>query len=121
VSNFITELTAIARAAGQGSYAFGCEDGGCPGWVQLIPDSDHHITIHRLWTLQPGSGNGAIMLRALCDLADRHGVELKLRPLPFGRKPYAMNRDQLLAWYERHGFQGNRRKMIRIPRPVVRA
>jgi hypothetical protein len=119
VPDFITELIAIAPAAGQGYYAFVNGSGAGQGFVQIVRDSDDQITIYRLWTLQPGAGNGAMMLRALCDLADRHGVVMHLKPLPFGRKPYPMNRDQLLGWYQRYGFEGTRRKMIRKPRPVA--
>ena len=115
MDEFLAELTAVAPAAGRGDYAFAGQNGDRRGFVQIIVNSDRQVTIHRLWTPEPGAGNGAIMLRVLCDLADRHGIELKLRPLPFGRKPYPMKRDQLLAWYQRHGFAGTHRKMIRPP------
>jgi hypothetical protein len=118
VSNFITALTEIAPAAGQGDYAFRAANGGTRGFVQIIPQSDHQIMIHRLWTLEREAGNGAAMLDALCKIADQHRVILKLKPLPFGRKPYPLDREQLLAWYERHGFVGNRRSMIRAPKEV---
>jgi hypothetical protein len=119
VKDFISGLIAMAPAAGDGYYAFVGGDGAGRGFVQIIRDSDDQITIYRLWTLQPGAGNGAMMLRALCELADRYGVLMHLKPLPFGRKPYPMNRDQLLGWYRRHGFEGTRRKMIRKPRRVA--
>jgi hypothetical protein len=53
------------------------------------------------------------MLRTLCDLADRHEVEIKLKVLPFGHKPYALSRPQLKTWYERHGFQGTGWRLLR--------
>lgn len=117
ISGFVTELATIARPVGQGSYAFVNSDGASRGFVQFILDTDQ-ITIHRIWTRQPGAGNGGYMLRALCDLADRHQVQLSLKPLPIGRKPYPLNRDQLLAWYQRYGFTGTRRKLIRPPLPA---
>jgi len=113
---FLTDLTTVAPAVGCGSYAFVAPDGSCRGWVQFIIHSDRSLVIHRLWTLQPGKGNGSIMLRAVCDLADRHGIEMVLRTLPFGRKPYPMSRDQLQHWYKRHGFEVSGRKMVRRPR-----
>jgi hypothetical protein len=113
--SFMRELMSVAPAAGQGCYAFVGADGTSRGFVQIIPGSDRQLTIHRLWTLQPGAGNGTTMLRAICALADRLGVEIILKPLPFGRKPYRLDRDQLLAWYQRHGFSGTRRKLVRRP------
>jgi hypothetical protein len=114
VPDFLAALAIVARPVGQGSYAFVEPNGSCRGFVQIIV-LPHRITIHRLWTRQPGGGHGRFILRALCDLADRHQVELSLKPLPIGRKPYPLSRDQLLAWYQRHGFAGTRRKMIRPP------
>jgi GNAT superfamily N-acetyltransferase len=113
---FINDLKIIAPAVGEGSYAFVAPDGSCRGWVQFIIRSDRAVEIHRLWTLQPGKGNGSIMLRAVCDLADRHGIEMVLRTLPFGRKPYPLSREQLQLWYQRHGFEVWGRKMVRRPR-----
>jgi hypothetical protein len=117
--NFLADLSAIAPPAGQGAYAFMGDDGRCRGWVQFIPESGSQLIIHRLWTLQPGKGNGKHILRAVCDLADRHGVELILKTLPFGRKPYPLQKDHLKDWYERYGFVGNHKKMIRVPQPTL--
>jgi len=55
------------------------------------------------------------MMRTLCELADRHGVEMKLKVIPIGRKPFPMSRQQLKAWYQRHGFSGSRWHMTRKP------
>jgi hypothetical protein len=118
VANFLHELATIAPPAGQGSYAFLDEAGQSRGFAQFIIESDRAVTIHRLWTLRPNDGNGSAMLRKLCELADRHGVQIFLKALPFGRKPYPRSRDQLQQWYERHGFVGTRKKMIRVPQPA---
>jgi hypothetical protein len=114
VANFLAALRTIARPAGQGSYAFADVD-RCMGFVQFIIDSDRRVTIHRIWTLQPGKGDGAVILRNLCALADQHGVELALKVIPIGRKPYPMSRENLKIWYERFGFQGPRWKLVRTP------
>ena len=115
MTEFLAELSLIAPPVGEGAYAFVAEDGGCNGWVQFIVRSDTLIEIHRLWTLRPGKGNGSMMLRVVCGLADKHGIEIKLKALPFGRKPFKMSGDELAAWYQRHGFSGTWRKMIRKP------
>ena len=73
------------------------------------------LNIHRIWTQEFGRRNGSMMLRTLCELADRHGVEMRLKVVPFGRKPYPLSRLQLKNWYERHGFQGEGWKMWRAP------
>jgi hypothetical protein len=116
VDEFLRKLHLIAPSVGGGAYAFMAGPGVCNGWVQIIVRSDVQIEIHRLWTLQPGKGNGAMMLRAVCALADQCGIEIKLKALPFGRKPYRLSADQLCAWYQKYGFEGTRRKMIRKPR-----
>src|SRR5450432_2577009 len=115
VANFIAALKVIAPAADRGSYAFIRPTGGYYGFVQFIIRSDWQLDIHRLWTLEPGKGNGSIMLAVLCKLADIHGVELRLKVIPIGRKPYPMSRDQLKVWYVEHGFEGSRWKLVRMP------
>ena len=115
---FYIEFLTLVRAADRGSYVFMNPDGSYRGFVQLLWGRGRRITIHRLWSLQHGKGHGSMMLGSLCDLADRHGVEIVLKALPIGRKPYPMSRDQLFEWYRRHGFEGTRRKMIRKPKIV---
>ena len=115
VDNFFVELRAIAHPAGRGDYKFINADGSHQGFAQFIVDSPRRVAIHRLWTLQPGHGSGSKILRTLCDVADRHDVELMLKVLPIGRVPHPMTTDQLFEWYQRYGFVGTRRKMIRTP------
>jgi GNAT superfamily N-acetyltransferase len=119
VADFLVSLREISSVAGRGDYVFTAPDGSHLGVVQFVIDSDRQITIHRIWTHQPGRGHGTTMLRALCDLADRHAVEIKLKVLPIGRKPYPLSRQQLLRWYQRHGFSGQRWKLLRAPQCPV--
>jgi hypothetical protein len=115
VHSFITALSVIAPSAGRGSYAFINPGGGYYGYVQFIIHSDRIVEIHRLWTHEPGKGHGTLMMRKLCDLADGHGMELKLKALPIGRKPHPMSREQLKVWYEGHAFAGAGWKLVRKP------
>jgi len=115
VHDFLMALATIAPPAGRGDYAFRKPEGGAHGYVQFIHHSTRELIIHRLWTLQPGQGSGSHILRILCELVDEHGVELRLKTLPFGRKPHPMSRDQLVKWYQRHGFEGTHKKMTRKP------
>jgi GNAT superfamily N-acetyltransferase len=116
VANYLAALAVIAPPAGLGANGFRLPEGGCYGFVQLRVNSSTSVTIFRIWTLQPGQGHGSRMLEQLCDLADRHGVEICLKVLPFGRKPYPKSREQLVEWYQQYGFAGNLRKMVRAPR-----
>jgi hypothetical protein len=114
---FLGSLALVAPWAGEGAYAFMDADKNCRGWVQLIIRSDQRVEVHRLWT--PGQNNGSMMLKTLCNLADQHGIEIILKPLPFGRKPYPRTREQLMAWYERYGFAGDARTGIRESSGVI--
>lgn len=113
---FLRDLRTVSRSAGQGCFAFMDSEGECRGWVQFIVRKPTCLEIHRLWTLKPGKGNGTAMLSALCTLADRHGIELVLKALPFGRKPHPLTSAQLTSWYDRFGFAGTSKKLIRAPR-----
>ncbi len=115
VADFFADLATIAKPAGEGCFAVANPSGGWHGFVQFIVSSERMIQIHRLWTLEPGKGNGSIMVRALCELADRHGVELKLKVIPIGRKPHPLSREQLKAWYQKYGFEGPRWLLQRKP------
>jgi hypothetical protein len=111
---FLKELVVAAPPAGRGHFEFKRADGRHIGFVQLIC-WERIVQIHRIWASQPGMGGGSIMMRTLCELADRHGVEMKLKVIPIGRKPFPMSRQQLKAWYQRLGFAGSRWHLTRKP------
>jgi len=115
VGEFMEALKSVARPAGQGYFAFSNAQGKCSGFVQFIPVSDRRLTIHRVWALRPLQGDGRRILRTLCELADRHGVELALKALPFGRKPFPISRPELKQWYQSLGFVGEKWKLLRLP------
>lgn len=119
VDDFLAALTLIAPRAGGGHYSFMRPDGTCRGFVQFIIESAQRIKIHRIWSLEPGRGNGSYMLGRLCELADEHDIELELKVIPIGRKPYPLSREQLMAWYARHGFVGTRRRMCRMSKAAL--
>jgi hypothetical protein len=121
VADFLEELSTIAPPAGRGSYAFTKLEGSAHGFVQFIIESPRRLTIHRIWTHEPAQGSGSLMLRQLCDLADRHQVDLELKVIPLGRKPYPMSREQLTNWYQQYGFEGTHKKMTRKPRDLESA
>lgn len=53
-------------------------------------------------SMQPGEGAASAALNELGALADEFNVEIELQAEPFGSK--AMTREQLEAWYARHGY-----------------
>jgi len=112
---FFRDFNAIAPPLGRGDHAFKPGGGEVLGFMQIIQGRGRSIQIHRFWTRSHGKGHGRAMLKALCELADRHGVELQLKALPIGRKPYPMSRDKLFEWYQRYGFVGTKRKLVRKP------
>ena len=116
---FFAALAIIAPLAGSQTYRFTTPDGECRGVVQFCHCPAGMVTIHRLWTPSPGQGHGSTMLIQLCNLADRHGVPILLKALPFGKKPYPMSREQLADWYRRHGFDGTHKRLLRTPRRLI--
>lgn len=119
VHHFLEDLISVAPQAGAGTYAFHNAEGDRIGFVQIVNASHNEATIHRIWSLESRRGHGSAMLRWVCEIADRHGIVLKLRALPFGKEPYSMSRAQLLDWYERHGFEEKRQKLVRMPAASV--
>lgn len=121
MAQFKRDLCVLAPQAGRGDYVFRNPSGERLGFAQLTFPYSDAATLHRLWVDRPGSGNGTVILRALCALADRHGIGIVIKPLPFGQKPYPLSREQLMVWYARFGFEGTRRKMTRKPRQTQSA
>jgi hypothetical protein len=117
IDAFLADVKRIARQTGPTTYAFpGDGTAGEPsGFVQLYRPVPGQVLIFRIWSTHPGLGCGSNILRALCDLADEHVVELVLRPLPFGPRPHPMSAEQLRAWYDRMGFVGSMKRMVRKP------
>ncbi len=119
VDAFMEDLLHHARSVGPTRYQFDDENGKEAGFVQIYRPFEGRILIHRLWSVSLEPGTGTRMLQTLCDLADLHGIEITLRPLPFGPKPYRRSVEELFHWYSRYGFAGNVKKMVRVPQPAV--
>jgi hypothetical protein len=54
-------------------------------------------------SVERSKGNASRCLDFLCSLADKHQITISLSPGPFGKD--GLNKRQLLAWYQRHGFE----------------
>ncbi len=66
------------------------------------------VHIFHLSAFKSERGNGSKILRILCQKADRLNVTLSLSPVPSPNgKSNQINSAQLLAWYQKFGFNGN--------------
>lgn len=55
-----------------------------------------------------GNGLATIVMKEIVRIADDHGVELSLTPVPYGMK--SMNKANLTSWYKRLGFGSDPRR-----------
>lgn len=64
----------------------------------------------RLWiggitSTEKGVGNATKAMSEVCKIADKHNVIISLQPLPYGKDPKRLNKDQLIAFYKKFGFK----------------
>jgi hypothetical protein len=108
--------TISVYAGGPGS---GCQGPNCGRPAQMINDvkklSGHKATIQLqeregrvrvkdLSSNEKGQGHASKLLRAVTDLADKHGVTMELTASPYGDEKTRLDHDQLKSFYGRHGF-----------------
>jgi hypothetical protein len=115
VDAMIQDLLNLSHQVAPTTFEFRDEFMQPMGFVQIYCQSSCRILVHRLWAASPGKGVGSQILQTLCELADLHSVEIVLRPLPFGPKPYPRTVDELRQWYDCRGFVGTAKRMIRVP------
>jgi hypothetical protein len=63
------------------------------------------LRLRTLRSLEPGQGVGSLVLDRIAKVADKHGVTLEGTASPYGPEATRLNKDQLLEWYGRRGFQ----------------
>ncbi len=63
-------------------------------------DEEVGVSLIKVRSPLAGAGYGTMMLNALCVLADKHEVALRLEILPTGR----LTEEDLTSWYARRGF-----------------
>ncbi len=75
-----------------------------PHYVRTeIRPFDGQIHISSIISVTRGARHASAVLKQICALADRHGVVFDLEPEPFGQG--GLDRDELEAWYGRHGVE----------------
>ena len=62
---------------------------------------DDEVEVHRISAGAPGKGAGTRALLSVLDGADREGIDLRLRPVPFRG---LCSEPDLRRWYARMGF-----------------
>ena len=89
----------------------------------LQEDDEVGVSLLKVRRSLEGQGVGSRMLDALCALADRHGVALRLEVVPAGR----LSEAEIIDWYGRRGFErvedwnpfAEGPAMCRSPQPVA--
>jgi ribosomal protein S18 acetylase RimI-like enzyme len=99
-------MPVIERSQGMRHHYAARRDGSevCRLTLDWDPDmADDFAFVKQVKTAPSYRGRGIAsgLLRRACADADRSGVELQLYPDPLDR---GMSREQLQAWYGRHGF-----------------
>jgi len=91
-----------------------------------IDHPNNAVYISDIMSLEAGKGHGSVALKALCELADEHGVTLELTAKAYG--PKHLSTKQLVDWYSRYGFTVSRRgnaesgtSMVRKPHHAPKA
>lgn len=86
--------------------------------MNAIQNEERNVYIYHIGVFKTKCGNGSLILKELCDQADKFNVSLKLSPIvmPNGKDPL-MTANQLKAWYMKFGFQGNS-GLVRNPLPA---
>lgn len=115
VDGLLADLLTITRQTEPMIYAFMDDAGATRGFVQIYRPGRGQILIQRLWTVVHRQGHGSHILRTLCELADRHGVRMRLKAQPIGPQPLPMSVQALREWYHRYGFVGTAKRMWREP------
>ncbi len=71
--------------------------------ADLVELSPSYYLITRINVPKESRGKklGSQILREIIEAADSEGVTLEIHPVPSG----GLNKRQLIAWYERYGFQ----------------
>lgn len=75
--------------------------------INVMPGEERVVYIYHWGAFESLHGIGSLILRELCDQADKFNVFLKVSPIvmPNGKDP-TMATEQLIGWYKKFGFRG---------------
>jgi hypothetical protein len=84
--------------------------------TSTVPLEPHEVYLSSIEACHPGEGHGSLALDWLTTLAEDYEVAILLEPEPFKRGKGLMGEDELIDWYQRHGFQQTEfRLMVYVP------
>jgi len=66
------------------------------------------VDIYHISAFLPGKGQGSQIIKFLCDSADEYDVSLCIQAEVQHNGNQTMNTAELIDWYQRHGFTGDR-------------
>lgn len=77
--------------------------------VEIVPVyGEGKLHLSSILSGDPGKGRATATMKKIHTIADRHGVSIDLFPKPFGYLKGALNKKQLVSWYERLGYKKDR-------------
>jgi hypothetical protein len=81
------------------------------GLIALSADGVSHpadVDIYHISAFMPGTGQGAQIIKFLCDSADEYGVRLCIQASVQHNGNLTMTKPELIDWYVKCGFTGDR-------------
>jgi hypothetical protein len=101
-------------------FVFQNANGDSIGIVALgvLPEENKLVYIYHLGAFISKHGSGSIILKELCQQADRVGIRLSVSAINLanGKDP-RMKAERLKKWYKSFGFKGDS-GLIRNPKPI---
>jgi hypothetical protein len=80
--------------------------------VEIYPTHDGRLHIGSLRSFVPKQGSGTETMKKLIEIADKHGIELELDPVPLAT-PVKIPKMKLTKWYRSFGFKFKDGLMVR--------
>jgi hypothetical protein len=83
--------------------------GGKKALTFEVAENEGVLRLKTMQSVEPGQGVGDLALKRILRVADEHNVPVQLTASPFGEESVGgiarMDKDQLVQWYQKHGFQ----------------
>ena len=83
----------------------------------ILPEENDLVYIYHLGAFITRHGDGSIILKELCQQADKIGIRLSVSAIHLANgKDTVMESERLIQWYKSFGFKGDT-GLIRHPKP----
>ena len=70
-----------------------------------VSNWDNRLWFSSLYSIDRGRGNASKVMKKIMDIVDKYKVTVALDPHPFGTGTNRLNRDQLVKFYKKFGFE----------------